>query len=1014
MRVIFLLIHLSAVFVAASGQQNGALPSAKSIKEFTLTQWTSQAGLSSNNITSFFQSSDGLVWISSFNGFMIYDGESFEVFDRNTLPILQTDGFYGFEETTPGVLFLASQGSGLVRYEKGKFEIYQPKVGTVSKAIRVLHYDGKGCLYVGAQNTGLFKLRNDSLTAVLHPELQKATIQSIAHDDRGNLWVGTDGRGLFRVSTAGEVQQFTRTDGLLSNNVQGLALKDGQLLVATRKGLQLFNGTSFAPFSEVHESDINTLFLDNTGSVWIGTEEGIARWNEHQNEWDWLHSKNDIDLVRITSIGQDREQNIWITSNRSGLMRLKETNISNITTPSLASNRVYGIGELPDGRVWAATDANEISVCTGTSCQQIRIKANLAGNGVRDLLYESEHSIWLATYVGIIHWEDGKETIYNTAWGMPAEDFRTIMKDEMGSYWFGSRSGGLVQFKDGKISRVFSRGNGLESDYILSVQQGIGGEILVGTHSGGLTIIKSGGSTETFHANEDDAGFLIFNVSPDAEGNIWLVANIGPYIFHREKRTIEPITLAADRRSRTYFDWVEDDYGSVWISTSQGVLKIAKKEVFDFLKTKTPVGFQTYDEQDGMNNKECTGATRSFKSLGGKIYIPTLGGVCIIDPRPSSNQTTIPNVQIRRFQTDRERLDLFVPDHRIPPGTLRYSFDFSVLSFTAPDRNRYRYQLEGLDTDWSPIGAEGHVEYTNLPPGQYTFRVIGCNDKQIWNTKGAALRFTVTPHYYQTAWFYIILFLGIGIILYGIHRWRLSLVSNQNAALKKVNSELDRFVYSASHDLRSPLASIMGLINVARLDPKPDKTEYLNMIEKSVVKLDSFIADIIDFSRNARLEVAHEKVDLNKIYHDILEDLKFMDQFSEIDKQFDNQLTRDFYSDSKRIRVIMANLIANAIKHHMPKQIQQPFLRVEVADSDGGVQIRIKDNGPGIDEKFQRDIFKMFFRATNRNPGSGLGLYIVEETVNRLGGHVQMKSKPNLGSEFIVTLPPTPDKNHPS
>lgn len=1005
MRAIFLFIQVCALLVPAFGQQNGALTASKSIHEFTLTQWTSQSGLSSNNITSFFQSSDGLVWVSSFNGFMIFDGESFEVYDRNTLPILQTDGFYGFAETSPGVMFLASQGSGLVRYEKGSFEIYHPQVGTISKAIRILHYDGKGCLYVGAQNTGLFRLKNDSLTAVAHPELQKATILSITHDTHGNVWVGTDGRGLFLVPTTGDIRQFTRTDGLLSNNVQGLALKGEQLLIATRKGLQLFDGTAFALFSEVRESDVNTLFLDHTGSVWIGTEEGIARWNEQQNEWDWLRTKNEIDLVRITSISQDSEQNLWITSNRSGLMRLKETNISNITTPALASNRVYGIGELPDGRVWAATDANEISICNGTACKPISIKTNLAGNGIRDLLYESEHSIWLATYVGIIHWVDGKETVYNSAWGMPAEDFRTILKDKKGNYWFGTRSGGLVQFANGKIIRVYARGHGLESDYILSVQQGYQDEILVGTHSGGLTIIKPDGSTETFHANQDDAGFLIFNIRPDSDGNIWVIANIGPHFFNRQERTLKPIALATDRRSKTYFDWVEDDFGSVWISTSLGVLKIAKKEVLDFLKTKTAVAFQTYDEQDGMNNKECTGATRSFKSKVGDIYIPTLGGVCIIDPKPSTDQTQIPIVEIRKFNTDLQQFNPFQSNYRIPPGTLRYSFDFSVLSFTAPDRNRYRYQLEGLEKDWSPIVADGHVEYTNLPPGPYTFRVIGCNDKQVWNTTGAALSFTVAPHFYQTIWFYILLSFGIAILLYGVHRWRLALVSNQNAALKKVNSELDRFVYSASHDLRSPLASIMGLINVARLDPKPDKTEYLNMIEKSVAKLDSFIADIIDFSRNARLEVAHEKIDFTKIYHDILEDLKFMDQFSEIDKQFDNQLTYNFYSDPKRIRVVMANLIANAIKHHMPRQIQKPFLRVEIRDQEGGVQIRIKDNGPGIDEKFQKDIFKMFFRATNRNPGSGLGLYIVEETIARLGGQIELNSKPNLGAEFIVTLP---------
>ncbi|MFM8914439.1 MAG: two-component regulator propeller domain-containing protein, partial [Flammeovirgaceae bacterium] len=174
--------------VCALGQPKGSLDPQKPIKEFTLTQWTTQAGLSSNNITSVFQSSDGLLWVTSFNGFMVFDGETFDVYDRNTLPILQTDGFYKVEETTPGVLFLASQGTGLIRYEKGKFEVYQPKLGKVSKAIRTLHYDGNGTLFIGSQNAGLFRLKNDTLAAIAHPELEQATILSIVQDKGGNVW----------------------------------------------------------------------------------------------------------------------------------------------------------------------------------------------------------------------------------------------------------------------------------------------------------------------------------------------------------------------------------------------------------------------------------------------------------------------------------------------------------------------------------------------------------------------------------------------------------------------------------------------------------------------------------------------------------------------------------------------------------------------------------------------------------------------------------------------------------
>ena len=186
----------------------------------------------------------------------------------------------------------------------------------------------------------------------------------------------------------------------------------------------------------------------------------------------------------------------------------------------------------------------------------------------------------------------------------------------------------------------------------------------------------------------------------------------------------------------------------------------------------------------------------------------------------------------------------------------------------------------------------------------------------------------------------------------------------QNEALKKVNTELDRFVYSASHDLRSPLASIMGLINVAGRTTVPTQVDYLGLIEKSVVKLDSFINDIIDFSRNARLDVVAEPIEFETMRKDVFEDLRFVEQYEKIQRSVFVRTTRSFRSDPKRVRIILSNLVANAIKHHFPAQRNNPFVSIEVVDDKDGIIVTVSDNGPGIEEQYLKDIFKMFFRAT--------------------------------------------------
>jgi signal transduction histidine kinase len=227
----------------------------------------------------------------------------------------------------------------------------------------------------------------------------------------------------------------------------------------------------------------------------------------------------------------------------------------------------------------------------------------------------------------------------------------------------------------------------------------------------------------------------------------------------------------------------------------------------------------------------------------------------------------------------------------------------------------------------------------------------------------------------------------------------------QNEALKKVNSELDRFVYSASHDLRSPLASIMGLVNVARRDKSAEHVDYLGLIEKSVVKLGSFISDIIDFSRNARLDVIAETIEFETMLRDVFEDLRFVEQYEKIQRSILIRTTKGFRSDPKRVRIILSNLVGNAIKHHFPPQRNNPYVSIKVEDDKEGITVTVTDNGPGIEEQYLKDIFKMFFRATNRTPGSGLGLYIVEETVNKLQGKISVTSTWGEGTSFTVRLP---------
>ena len=230
-------------------------------------------------------------------------------------------------------------------------------------------------------------------------------------------------------------------------------------------------------------------------------------------------------------------------------------------------------------------------------------------------------------------------------------------------------------------------------------------------------------------------------------------------------------------------------------------------------------------------------------------------------------------------------------------------------------------------------------------------------------------------------------------------------VNAKNIHLEKTNAELDRFLYSTSHDLRSPLSSIKGLVNIARIENKDEKLHrYFSMMIDRVDKLDFFIKDIIDYSKNARTEVNAEHVDFQALVTEVTDNLKYIEGAESITFQSQVALKHPVNGDRNRLSIVLNNLMANAIKYHDPQKKDQ-WIEVHVSNSNGTIKVRVSDNGMGIDPEHHTKIFDMFYRGTFQSKGSGLGLYIVKETVAKMKGTIAMESAPGKGSAFIITLP---------
>lgn len=231
---------------------------------------------------------------------------------------------------------------------------------------------------------------------------------------------------------------------------------------------------------------------------------------------------------------------------------------------------------------------------------------------------------------------------------------------------------------------------------------------------------------------------------------------------------------------------------------------------------------------------------------------------------------------------------------------------------------------------------------------------------------------------------------------------------SQNAELIKINNELDSFVYSVSHDIKAPLRSLLGLLNISMLDKHPRHPvydKYFKMMEDSVTKLDETLKEILEYSRNSRSEITLGQIDFNTLLSNSMSKMEYMDGYRKI--KIDTLIIGDdkvFFTDEYRLSVVLENLLSNAIKYcDLGKE--KPFLHISLVINDLEVEIKFQDNGIGIDRSLMPKIFNMFFRGTERSDGAGLGLYIVKETVDKLNGTITVSSTLGRGTDFKVLIP---------
>ncbi|MFH0735942.1 MAG: two-component regulator propeller domain-containing protein [bacterium] len=803
-KLLYCLILLSFLFTSSTIAQknvlNGLDPS-KKITQYILDVWQTDDGLPQNSIQSILQTDDGFIWVATQEGFVRFDGIQFKVYDIKNTPELKNNyANYLFEDSKKN-MWIATNGGGVTKYYKGKFETFFTETGFPSDFINSVTEDKSGNLWFGSQQ-GLIKQSGKNTKFYTTKDgLPNNILTQIRTADNGNLLLCTDGGG-FSIFNGSTFTNYNQSNGLSSNSIQ-CCYEDsfGNIWIGSIAGLSKISNGSITNYTEsdgVPAGGLTYIYEDSKVTLWLGTTVGgLVRYRE--GKFEVFSSEQGLSNNSIFSLLEDKEGSLWVGTNGNGLDRLKNSKFTCYTVAEgLSSNFVWSVSEDQNGDIWVGSNDKGVNkISNGVISASISDKDGLASNNVRTLLADSKGDVWFGTSGGGLQiYSDGVIRKFEHNSKLGNEFLRVLYEDSKGNMWIGTNGGGTALYKSDKTFIKFTSADGITNDFPKVVYEDSKGNVWVGTNGGVFRYdgYKFTGYNKTKGLSSD----LVRSIYEDKQGILW-IGTSGKGINRLKNGKFSAITTKDGLIDDLIFAILEDSQGYFWISCNKGICKVSKDELNNFADGKIEkVNPISYGKADGMKSTECNGGSQpsALKDRRGRLWFPTMAGFVTIDPQNLQGNKYIPPVVIEGIVVDDEWFDSN-NEIDIDAGKERFEFHFAGLSYLYPKSVKFKYMLEGVDDDWVDAGTRRVAYYTNISPGSYTFRVKACNNDGVWNEAGTEMEFYFSPYFYQTYWFYAIVILSL--VYAGF-----KLYDNRMKSMKARETELKR-QYELAEESKSQL-----------------------------------------------------------------------------------------------------------------------------------------------------------------------------------------------------------------
>ncbi len=759
--------------------------------------WVMENGLPQNTITALLQTQDGYLWLGTEAGLVRFDGSNFHVFDHNSDAAMPGNDICCLLEGPDGALWVGTT-EGLARLQHGKFRSYSNRDGLPGSGIRALARTNDRRLWAYTDQ-GPARLSGDKFVATAWDAANAPS--TVAVSGSGAFWnAGSQGSQSFTAfwkridEQAGLQRDSVEFESALGRDQQVFASRN--LLVVTRGDrviAQLHAG------KELPGSRIQALLTDRQGALWIGMNNGLARL--YAGKLQSFPINDPLGNESVLALLEDHEGNLWIGAESGGLHILRDQRFKTIGAhDGLSSDAITAIVEDRAGTLWIGTqgaglDAIPAGGIVAGKVRTFTLQNGLMSDVILSLAAAPNGDVWVGTPDGLNRIRGNRVEAFTSADGLPDDFIRSLLVDADESLWIGTRRG-LVHWAVGADPhsksgmKVFTQADGLGSNTVGALARDANGDLWVATFAG-LSRLHAGRITNFTTANGLSSNVLTA-LLPRSDGtmligtqdhglNIWNGVGIAPV----SGAGLDQITIHAI---------LDDQHGHLWFATDNGIARCDCEAGKQGL-----ANWMQFGAADGLRSKET--ATNSHpsavRSKDGHLWFATPRGVVEVDAARFPVNTVPPPVVVERFAVD--DVDQPLTDTnagpRVAAGHVHFQFDYAGLSYTAPLKVRYRYQLEGFDKDWTDAGVRRTAYYTNIPPGHYIFRVQAANNDGLWNTAGAAFPFELRPHFYQTIWFYLLLFAVVALGILFLLRRRLRLAEREFQAVLGERSRIAREIH---------------------------------------------------------------------------------------------------------------------------------------------------------------------------------------------------------------------------